>query len=182
MSNLHKDIKKVLVDEEAIINKCKELGKQISDHYRVSGKAPLFVAILKGSIPFLSELIKHIDLDIEYDFMDVSSYDGTESIGDVRIIKDLDRSIKNEPILLVEDIVDTGRTISEVTKLLLNKGASEVRIVALLDKPSRRVVNVNADFVGFEIPNEFVVGFGLDFNEKYRNLPYIGVLKDECYQ
>ena len=147
MSNLHKDIKKVLVDEAAIIEKCKELGKQISDEYRNSDKPPLFVAILKGSIPFLSELIKHVDLDIEYYFMNVSSYDGTESIGDVRIIKDLDRSIKNEPILLVEDIVDTGRTINEVTKLLINKGASEVKIVALLDKPSRRVIEINADYV-----------------------------------
>ena len=178
---MHQDLKKILVSEEEIVAKCKELGARISHDYRTVGEIPLLVAVLKGSVPFLAELVKHIDLDIEFDFMDVSSYEGTESIGDVRIIKDLDRSIKGTSILLVEDIVDTGRTIKEVTRLLLNKGATEVKIVSLLDKPSRRVIEINADYVGFEIPNEFVVGFGLDFNEKYRNLPYVGVLKDEFY-
>lgn len=182
MTQLHPDVKQVLVGEQEIIEKCKLLGKEISDFYRSYETAPLLVAILKGSVPFLSELIKHIELDIEIDFMDVSSYEGTESIGDVRIIKDLDRSIKGMPIILVEDIVDTGRTLQEVKKLLMNKGASEVKIITLLDKPSRRVIDVKADFVGFEIPNEFVIGFGLDFNEKYRNLPYVGVLKDEMYK
>lgn len=178
---MHQDLKKILVSEEEIVAKCKELGAQISHDFRTIGEIPLLVAVLKGSVPFLAELVKHIDLDIEFDFMDVSSYEGTESIGDVRIIKDLDRSIKGTRILLVEDIVDTGRTIKEVTRLLLNKGATEVKIVSLLDKPSRRVIEISADYVGFEIPNEFVVGFGLDFNEKYRNLPYVGVLKDEFY-
>lgn len=178
---MHQDLKKILVSEEEIVAKCKEIGARISHDYRTIGEIPLLVAVLKGSVPFLAELVKHIDLDIEFDFMDVSSYEGTESIGDVRIIKDLDRSIKGTSILLVEDIVDTGRTIKEVTRLLLNKGATEVKIVSLLDKPSRRVIEINADYVGFEIPNEFVVGFGLDFNEKYRNLPYVGVLKDEFY-
>ncbi|MDO9592854.1 MAG: hypoxanthine phosphoribosyltransferase [Erysipelotrichaceae bacterium] len=178
---MHQDLKKILVSEEQIVAKCKELGAKISHDYRAIGENPLLVAVLKGSVPFLAELVKHIDLDIEFDFMDVSSYEGTESIGDVRIIKDLDRSIKGTRILLVEDIVDTGRTIKEVTRLLLNKGATEVKIVSLLDKPSRRVIEITADYVGFEIPNEFVVGFGLDFNEKYRNLPYVGVLKDEFY-
>lgn len=178
---MHQDLKKILVSEEQIVAKCKELGAKISQDYRDIGEIPLLVAVLKGSVPFLAELIKHIDLDIEFDFMDVSSYEGTESIGDVRIIKDLDRSIKGTRILLVEDIVDTGRTIKEVTRLLLNKGATEVKIVSLLDKPSRRVIEITADYIGFEIPNEFVVGFGLDFDEKYRNLPYVGVLKDEFY-
>jgi hypoxanthine phosphoribosyltransferase len=178
---MHQDLKKILVSEEQIVAKCKELGTKISHDYHAIGEIPLLVAVLKGSVPFLAELVKHIDLDVEFDFMDVSSYEGTESIGDVRIIKDLDRSIKGTRILLVEDIVDTGRTIKEVTRLLLNKGATEVKIVSLLDKPSRRVIEINADYVGFEIPNEFVVGFGLDFNEKYRNLPYVGVLKDEFY-
>ncbi len=182
MSQLHRDVKQVLVSEAEIIEKCKELGARITKDYQSEGKVPLLVAILKGSIPFLSELMKHIEIDIEIDFMDVSSYEGTESIGDVRIIKDLDRSIKETPILLVEDIVDTGRTIKEVRKLLLNKGASEVKIVTLLDKPSRRVINIDADYIGFEIPNEFVIGYGLDFDEKYRNLPYVGVLKDEFYK
>ncbi len=182
MSQMHRDLKKILVSEQEIMDKCKELGEMITSIYKAEGKIPLLVAILKGSIPFLSQLMQHIDIDIEIDFMDVSSYEGTESIGDVRIIKDLDRSIKDTPILLVEDIVDTGKTIQEVKKLLLNKGASEVRIVTLLDKPSRRVIDINADYVGFVIPNEFVIGFGLDFNEKYRNLPYVGVLKDEFYE
>jgi len=181
MEEIHNDVKKILVTETEIIEKCKELGEQLTKDY-AHKQPPLLVAILKGSIPFLAELSKHIKLDIEFDFMDVSSYEGTESIGDVRIIKDLDQSIKGTNILLVEDIVDTGRTIKEVTRLLLNKGANEVKIVCLLDKPSRRVIDIKADYVGFEIPNEFVIGFGLDFNEKYRNLPYVGVLKDEFYQ
>lgn len=182
MTQLHSDVKEVLVGEQEIIDRCIVLANKINEDYHKYDCPPLLVAVLKGSIPFLSELMKHIELDIEIDFMDVSSYEGTESIGDVRIIKDLDRSIKGMPILLVEDIVDTGRTLQEVKKLLVNKGASEVKVITLLDKPSRRVIEVEADYVGFKIPNEFVIGFGLDFNEKYRNLPYVGVLKDELYE
>jgi hypoxanthine phosphoribosyltransferase len=179
---MHSNIKKVLVSEEEIQKRCAQLGKQITEEYRSLGQVPICVAILKGSVPFLVNLIKHLDMDIEFDFMAVSSYEGTESIGDVKIIMDLNRSIKGEHILLVEDIIDTGRTLKEVTKLLFNKGAATVKIVSLLDKPSRRIIEINADYVGFTIPNEFVVGFGLDFNERYRNLSYVGVLKDECYQ
>lgn len=174
-----KDIKKVLVSEEQIRNRATELGKQITEDYKEN--PPLIVALLRGSVPFLAELIKHIDLDIQYDFMDVSSYEGTESIGDIRIIKDLDTSVKGRDILLVEDIVDTGRTIQTVKKTLLHKGAKTVKIITLLDKPSRRVVDMKADYIGFEVENEFVVGFGMDFDQRYRCLPYIGVLKDECY-
>ena len=133
-------------------------------------------------MPFLAELVKHIDLDIQFDFMDVSSYEGTESIGDIKINKDLDCSVKGLSILLVEDIVDTGRTLKEVTKLLKNKGAEDVKVVSLLDKPDRRTVEIEADYVGFEIPNEFVIGFGLDYDQKYRNLPFVGVLKREYYE
>ena len=179
---MHDVVEKVLVSEEDIVKRSMELGKQISDDYRKTGKAPLLVALLKGSVPFLAELIKHIDLDIQFDFMDVSSYEGTESIGDIKIVKDLDCSVKGVPILLVEDIVDTGRTLKEVTRLLKNKGASDVKVVSLLDKPDRRVVDITADYVGFEIPNEFVVGFGLDYDQHYRNLPYIVVLKPEVYK
>ena len=179
---MHSVVEKVLVSEEEIVKRSKELGKQISEDYRKTGKAPLLVALLKGSVPFLAELVKHIDLDIQFDFMDVSSYEGTESIGDIKIIKDLDCSVKGIPILLVEDIVDTGRTLKEVTRLLKNKGASDVKVVSLLDKPDRRVVDIKADYVGFVIPNEFVVGYGLDYNQLYRNLPYIGVLKKEIYK
>ena len=174
-------IAKVLISEEEIIEKSKELGKQITEDYK-NKKAPILVGLLKGSVPFLAELIKHIDLEIEIDFMDVSSYEGTESTGDIKILKDLDRSIRNENVILVEDIIDTGRTLKTVTELMAGKGAAEVKIVTLLDKPERRVIDIEADYIGFVIPNEFVIGFGLDYNQKYRNLPYVGVLKEEYYK
>ena len=177
-----KDIKKVLYSQEQIIERCKELGAQIKADYEHNEQPLLLVALLRGSVSFLAELIKHIDLDIQYDFMDVTSYSGTESQGDIRINKDLDSSIQGYDILLVEDIVDTGKTIETVVETLLHKGARSVKIVSLLDKPSRRTVNVKADYIGFEVANEFVVGYGMDFNQRYRCLPYIGVLKDECYQ
>lgn len=179
---MHPCLEKVLLNEEEIVARCKELGQQITQEYKNNEQPPLLVALLKGSVPFLAELIKHIDLDIQFDFMDVSSYEGTESIGDIKIIKDLDCSVKNLDILLVEDIVDTGRTLKTVKAMLKNKGAKTVRVVTLLDKPDRRVVDIEADYTGFEIPNEFVVGFGLDFNQKYRNFPFVGVLKEECYK
>ena len=179
---MHHDIKKILVSEEEIVARSIELGKQITNDYKKDGEVPLVVALLKGSVPFLSEIIKHIDLNIAIDFMDVSSYEGTQSIGDVQINKDLDGSVKGIPVLLVEDIIDTGRTLTEVKRLLKNKGAKSVKVVSLLDKPERRVVEIEAEYVGFKVPNEFVVGFGLDYNQRYRNLPYVGVLKDEVYQ
>ncbi len=179
---MHPNMKKVLISEEQIVQRCSELGKQISDDYRNNAQPPLLVALLKGSVPFLAELIKHIELEIQFDFMAVSSYEGTESIGDIKINKDLDCSVKGVDILLVEDIVDTGKTLQTVKAMLKNKGAASVRVVTLLDKPDRRTVEIEADYVGFAVPNEFVVGFGLDFNQKYRNLPYVGVLKEECYQ
>lgn len=176
------EIEKVLVSEEQIRERCKELGAELTKAYEQEADKLLVVALLKGSVPFLAELIKYIELPLEIDFMDVSSYDGTESIGDIKIVKDLDCSVKGLDILLVEDIIDTGRTVNEVKKLLYNKGAQRVRVVSLLDKPDRRVVNIEADYIGYVVPNEFVVGFGLDYNQKYRNLPYIGVLKPEVYQ
>ena len=175
-------IDRILVSEVVIVKRSKELGAVISEDYRRENKTPIVVGLLKGSVPFLAEIMKHIDLDIEIDFMDVSSYDGAESVGDVKINKDLDKSVKGESILLVEDIVDTGRTLKEVKQMLYNKGAADVKIVSLLDKPERRVIEIDADYVGFKIPNEFVVGYGLDYNQKYRNLPYIGVLKPAVYE
>ena len=166
---MHPCLEKILLNEDEIVARCKELGQQLTEEYKHNEQPPLLVALLKGSVPFLAELIKHIDLDIQFDFMDVSSYEGTESIGDIKIIK-------------VEDIVDTGRTLKTVKTMLKNKGAKTVRVVTLLDKPDRRVVDIEADYTGFEIPNEFVVGFGLDFNQKYRNFPFVGVLKEECYK
>ena len=173
------DLKKILITEEEIRERCKQLARQIDEDYK--DKDVLVVGILKGSVPFMAELIKYIESDIEIDFMAVSSYQGTESLGDLKINKDLDHSIVGKNLLLVEDIIDTGFTIQQLKSLLYNKGANEVKVVALLDKPSRRVVNISADYIGFEIENEFVIGFGLDFNQKYRNLPYVGVLKDELY-
>ncbi len=176
---MHTDIESILISEKEINLKCKELAKKISEDYE--GLKPVFVGLLKGSVPFMAELMKYVTIDIYIDFMDVSSYSGTESVGDVRINKDLDSSIQGEDIILVEDIVDTGKTLERVRSMMFQKGAKSVRIVSLLDKPDRRIVEINADYVGFTIPNEFVVGFGLDFNQKYRNLPYIGILKKECY-
>ena len=177
-----KDIDKILVTEEEIENKAKELGAIITEDYKKMGSAPLLVGLLRGSVPFFTELAKNIDLDIEYDFMDVSSYVGRHSTGEIRIIKDLDTAVSGRDILLVEDIVDTGKTIQSVIELLYHRGASSVKIVTLLDKPSGRVNHLKADYIGFEVGNEFVIGFGMDFNQKYRCLPFIGVLKPECYQ
>ena len=174
------DVEKILISEKEITDRCTELGAQISRDY--DGKDPIIVGLLKGSVPFMAELIKHITVDCEIDFMAVSSYSGTESMGDVKIVKDLDHSIKGCHVLVVEDIVDTGKTLEKVKELLYSKGAASVKVVSLLDKPDRRIVDIEAEYVGFVIPNEFVIGFGLDFDQKYRNLPYVGVLKEECYK
>jgi hypoxanthine phosphoribosyltransferase len=174
------DVKEVLISQDEITQRCKELGEEISRDYKDT--VPIIVGLLKGSVPFMAELIKYITIDVELEFMAVSSYSGTESMGDVRILKDLDRSIKDRDVLVVEDIVDTGNTLLKVKDLLYSKGASSVEVVSLLDKPSRRTVEIEAKYVGFTIPNEFVIGFGLDFNQKYRNLPFVGILKEECYR
>ena len=176
------DVAKVLVSEEEIEKKCKELAQQIEADYQKKGQVPIIVGLLKGSVPFMAELIKYFTFDCEIDFMKVSSYEGTRSIGDVRIDMDMTLSTKGRPILLVEDIIDTGRTLVSVKKMFKNKGATDVKVVSLLDKPSRRTFDINADYVGFSMPDEFVVGYGLDYNQKYRNLPYIGVLKPEIYE
>ena len=177
---MHKDVAKVLFSAEDIEKRCLEMASKISEDYK--DDPPIVVGLLKGCIPFMWELIKRIDINIEIEYMDVTSYEGSESTGDVKILKDLDRSIIGRHILLVEDIIDTGRTLKKVTELLASKGAKSVKIATLLDKPSRRVVKIDGDYVGFVIPNEFVIGFGLDFNQKYRNLPYVGVLKEELYK
>ena len=174
------NVEKVLISEKEIVERCRELGAQISKDYE--GKQPMIIGLLKGSVPFMAELIKYITVECEIDFMAVSSYSGTESMGDVKIVKDLDHSIKGMDVLVVEDIVDTGKTLKKVKDLLYSKEANDVKIVSLLDKPDRRIVEIDAEYVGFKIPNEFVIGFGLDFNQKYRNLPYVGVLKEECYK
>lgn len=177
---INKDVDSILVTEEQIVNRCDEIGKQISKDY--VGKRPILIALLKGSVPFLSELMKHIDIDMEIEFMDVSSYSGTESTGEVKIVKDLDCSIKGLDVIIIEDIIDTGRTLKTVKQLLYSKGANSVKVASLLDKKERRVVDIEGDYIGFNIPDAFVIGFGLDFNQKYRNLPYVGVLKEDCYK
>ncbi len=179
---IYEDIKETLVSEEEIESRCKELAKEIQSDYDKENAVPIVVGLLRGSIPFMAELIKGFTFPCEIEFMKVSSYDGTESIGDVRIDQDMEISAKGRDILLVEDIVDTGRTLVEVKKMFMNKGAKSVKIVSLLDKPSRREFEIEADYIGFEVPNEFVVGFGLDYNQIYRNLPFIGVLKPEIYE
>ncbi len=180
---MHKDIQEELVTQVQIAEKCKELGALITKDYEAKNENPLLVALLKGSIPFLSDLMKEIHIDnLEFDVMSVSSYDGAKSKGDIRIDLDLAYSLKGVSVLLVEDIVDTGTTLKAVKELLYNKGAKDVKIVTLLDKPEGRVADVKADYIGFEIKNEFVVGYGLDYNQKYRNLPYVGVLKRSVYE
>ncbi|RRR31017.1 hypoxanthine phosphoribosyltransferase [Streptococcus suis] len=177
---LDKDIKKILVSEEEIVAKCKELGQILATDY--ADKNPILVGILKGSIPFMAELMKHIDAHVETDYMVVSSYHGgTESSGTVKIIKDLDNSVAGRHIIFVEDIIDTGRTLKELKELFALRQAASIKIATLLDKPEGRVVEIEPDYTCFTIPNEIVVGFGLDYDENYRNLPYVGVLKEEVY-
>lgn len=177
---LEKEIKKVLITEAEIQERTKELGQQLTKEY--AGKTPILIGILKGSIPFMAELIKHIDTHIETEYMIVSSYHGgTESSGRVKIIKDIDVDIKDRDIIFIEDIIDTGRTLKEIIAIFANRQAKSIKIATLVDKSEARIVDMEADYTCFELPNEFLVGFGLDYNEKYRNLPYIGVLKEEMY-
>lgn len=176
-----KDIKEVLLTEDQIINRVKEIGKAISEEY--NGKDLLIVGILKGSVIFVSELIKNISIPCEIDFMAVSSYgNSTETSGVVRILKDLDHGIEGKDIIIVEDIIDSGVTLDYLLKYLKARKANSIEIVTLLTKPSRRRVDLNVKYCGFEVPDEFLVGYGLDYSEKYRNLPYVGILKEEVYK
>ena len=172
-----KDVK-VFLSEKDIKEKGAELGKQISEDYRGSDKNLLVISILKGSVIFLSDLIRNIDVDLSIDFMVISSYGrSTTSKGNVKIIKDLDINISNYDLLIVEDILDSGYTLSKLLEILKVRKPKSLKICTLLDKPDRRVVNVDLDYCGFTVPDEFIVGYGLDYDEKYRNLPYIGILE-----
>lgn len=178
---MQNDIEKILVTEAEIQERTRELGKELSAEYE--GKDPLVVGILKGAVPFLSDLTKAMDTYLEMDFMDVSSYgNAMVSSGEVKILKDLDTNVEGRNILIVEDIIDSGRTLSYIIDMFKYRKAKSIKIVTLLDKPEGRVVPLEADYVGFLVPNEFVVGYGLDFIEHYRNLPYIGVLKPKIYE
>ena len=161
---MHKDIKEILYTEEEIKAKCDELAKQIDQDY--AGQEILLVGLLKGSVPFMAELAKHLKSDVKFDFMSVSSYSGVES----------------KTLVVRQDILDTGKTLYNVKEMLEKRHAKSVKIVTLLDKEEGRVFDMKADYSGFKIPNAFVVGYGLDFNERYRQLPYIGILKEDCYK
>jgi hypoxanthine phosphoribosyltransferase len=169
---------KVLISEEELSKKIKELGEEISKEY--AGKTLHLICVLKGGVFFMTELSKHITIPVTIDFMSVSSYgDSTVSSGRVRILKDLDESIEGREVLVVEDIIDSGRTLAYLLDLLENRQPNSLKLCTLLDKPSRREVDVNVDYTGFQIPDDFVVGYGLDYAQIYRNLPYIGVVQSE---
>ena len=174
-------IEKVLVSEEELKAKIQELGSQITRDYQ--GKDLLMVSVLKGSVIFMADLMRAIDLPCTIDFMCVSSYgSGTKSSGVVKIIKDLDLDLHGKDLLIVEDILDSGKTLHYITRMLADRGTASIRIATLLDKPERRTAPLTPDYSCFTIPDEFVVGYGLDYDERYRNLPYIGVLKREVYE
>ena len=179
--DLHADIGEILLTEDAIRSRTAELGRQIAADY--AGRPLTLVSVLKGSLPFMADLMREIQLPLRIDLMEVSSYGGTatESSGLVRIIKDLSASIADEHVLIVEDIIDTGLTLNYLIRYLRGKAPSSLRICTLLDKPARRLVEIPVDYTGFTIPDRFVVGYGLDYGELYRNLRYVGVLKSEVY-
>ena len=179
-AKIYEDLSRVLVTREEIRGAVKKMGQRITEDYK--GKEPMLIGILKGAIVFYSDLIREIDLPLRTDFMAVSSYgSATKTSGVVKVLKDLDRDITGMDILIVEDIVDSGVTLNYLKTMLGDRGAKSIKIVTLLDKPARRRVDLKADYSCFEIPDEFVVGYGLDYDEKYRNLPDIGVLSPRIY-
>lgn len=178
--NMNQDIQEVLFTPEEIAAANKNLGQQLAHDYH--GKTPLLVCVLKGAILFLTDLIRQIPENVEIDFIDVSSYHGgTTSSGDVKIIKDLDVSVAGRDVIFVEDIIDTGNTLKVLRDLFASRKAKSVKIVSLVDKPTHRNQSLQADYVGLNCPDKFIVGYGMDYQDRYRNLPYIGVLKPEVY-
>lgn len=179
-NDMLKDIDRVLISEDELSKIVKELGAKITEDYK--DKNLLLISILKGSVTFMADLMREINIPCNIDFMAVSSYgSGTKSSGVVKIIKDLDSSIDGKDLLIVEDILDSGRTLNYIKEILLARNPKSIRICTLFDKPERRDVDLYADYIGTNVPNEFIVGYGLDYNEYYRNLPYIGVLKESVY-
>jgi hypoxanthine phosphoribosyltransferase len=177
---MHPHLEKVLFTEEQILSKVTELGAKLTQTY--AGKNPLFICILKGAVMFMADLVKRVEVPMEMDFMAVSSYgDSSRSSGVVRIMKDLDRPVEDRHVVIVEDIVDTGLTLAYLKEVLVHRRAASVGIVTLFDKPEGRKVDIAPDHYGFVVPNEFIVGYGLDYSEQYRNLPCVGVLKREIY-
>jgi hypoxanthine phosphoribosyltransferase len=182
LPDLRTDVAQILITEDQIQDKVRELGARITADYAETSVT--LVSVLKGSLPFMADLMRAIEIPVTIDLMEVSSYGGatTETSGLVRILKDLSSSIAGKDVLIVEDIIDTGLTLNYLLRYLRGKNPRNLRICALLDKPARRLVEISIDYRGFEIPDEFVVGYGLDFGEFYRNLPFIGVLRRELYE
>lgn len=176
---MQNDVLKVLISEEEIAEKVAEIGAQISKDY--AGKTPVVISVLKGSFVFMADLVRAMDVKTEIDFMVVSSFDGIVSTGAVKIMKDIDIPIEGRDVLIVEDILDSGLTLEYLTEILWGRDPASLRIATLLDKPSRRKADIVPEYVGFVVPDEFVIGYGLDYNEIYRNIPYIGVLKPSVY-
>ncbi|MCR5663340.1 MAG: hypoxanthine phosphoribosyltransferase [Oscillospiraceae bacterium] len=174
------DIERVLISEKELEERVSAVGAQISRDF--AGKDPLFVGVLKGCFIFMSDLMRHVDISCSMDFMAVSSYSGVKSTGAVKINKDLSEDIAGRHIIIVEDILDSGVTLNYLRQFLMQRGPASIHIATLMDKPSRRKAPVYADYSCFEVPDAFVVGYGLDYNERYRNLPYIGVLKPSVYE
>ncbi|MDO5784626.1 MAG: hypoxanthine phosphoribosyltransferase [Eubacteriales bacterium] len=178
---MNRDIERVLLSEQEIAEKVKALGAQISKDY--ADKTPIIVCVLKGSFIFMADLVRAIDVPCTVDFMSVSSYGaGTTSSGEVKIVKDFDQSVEGRHLIIVEDILDSGRTLSYLMKTLKARGAASIALCTFLDKPERRVVPVEVTYSGFTVPDAFIVGYGLDYDQKYRNLPYVGVLKPSVYE
>jgi hypoxanthine phosphoribosyltransferase len=178
---MDKDIDKILLSEQDIEKLVKRIGERISSDYK--DKKLLLVSVLKGSVVFMADLMRSITIPCEIDFMVVSSYgNGTKTSGNIKIIKDLNIDIKDYDLLIVEDILDSGVTLSTLKKMLESRNPASVKICTFLDKPERRIADIKPDYTGATVPDEFIVGYGLDFDEKYRNLPYVGVLKRECYE
>ena len=183
MQNMHKDIETILADEATLAGICDRLAARITEDYRDSDKDLVFVIILKGSVYFATDLIRRIPLPCEMEFMKVSSYGAsTTTSGFIQVHLDLKRDVHDADVIVIEDIIDSGRTLEKLSNLLADCGAHSVRFCTLLDKPERRQVKLDADYVGLNIPDAFVVGYGLDYDEKYRNLPYVGILKPAVYR
>ncbi len=177
--SLHDDVEEILLDSDAIAARVVELGSQLTGDY--AGRDPVLVSVLKGSLVFLADLMRAMDLPSSIDLMEVSSYAGTETSGQVRILKDLSKPIEGRDVIVVEDIIDTGLTLNYLLGYLADRRPASITICCLLDKPARRLADINIDYIGFTIPDRFVIGYGLDYDERYRNLPYIGVLKPSVY-
>jgi hypoxanthine phosphoribosyltransferase len=178
--SIHDDVELVLLDTETVATRVRELGVELTADF--ADRDPILVSVLKGSLVFLADLIRAMEMPVSIDLMEVSSYGaGTETSGQVRILKDLSKSIQGRHVIVVEDIIDTGLTLNYLLRYLADKGPASITIVCLLDKPARRLAEIPIDYTGFSIPDRFVVGYGLDYDERYRNLPYVGVLKPSVY-